>query len=530
MINHHHYKLKNKQMKNLIFKPICVALILAIALSSCTKDLAELNKNPNAYEKVNANFLFTKAQLGAIGLNPGANRFTNMQMLQQEATYSEVTAPGDKYFAEGAVRGNWAAYSTCLNQVQLVIDETRKDPTGINKLAAARIWRVYIFHQLTDLYGDIPYSEAMKGIDGKYQPKYDLQSDIYKNMFKELEESIASFDASKPTFASSDLFYDGNTVKWKKFGYSMMLRLGMRLTKIDAALAKTWVEKAIAGGPIVDDADLARAPYADGGLLSNRNPFSEHHRVLDYVDGQNPLNVQGSKIAQTFIDHLKGNSTTTKDPRLNVISVLWVKQPSGVYIADTATALQRGMKNARFNGYPADFETYSEPNPSTVMRYDAPVIVLGAAEVHFLLAEASIRGWYAGNASTSYNNGVTSAMKQWSLYGSGGAISSDKVTTYLKYNPFLTAGTFNQKLEQISTQRWVLGYLDQIENFANWRRTGYPALIPTNYPGNITGGRIPRRYIVPESEETLNRENFLAAKARQSGDNTLLSRVWWDKE
>jgi hypothetical protein len=230
MINHHHYKLKNKQMKNLIFKPICVALILAIALSSCTKDLAELNKNPNAYEKVNANFLFTKAQLGAIGLNPSANRFMNMQMLQQEATYSEVTAPGDKYFAEGAVRGNWAAYSSCLNQVQLVIDETRKDPTGINKLAAARIWRVYIIHQLTDLYGDIPYSEAMKGIDGKYQPKYDLQSDIYKDMFKELEESIASFDASKPTFASSDLFYDGNTVKWKKFGYSMMLRLGMRLT------------------------------------------------------------------------------------------------------------------------------------------------------------------------------------------------------------------------------------------------------------------------------------------------------------
>ncbi|MBC7760183.1 MAG: SusD/RagB family nutrient-binding outer membrane lipoprotein [Phormidesmis sp. FL-bin-119] len=517
-------------MRNLSLKSIFSALVLVATLSSCTKELAELNKNPNAFESVNPQFLFTKAQLGAIGQNPGGNRFNIMQQLQQEATYSEVTAPGDKYFAEGNVRGNWAAFSGCLSQIQLIINEVKKDPASINKLAAARIWRVYINHQLTDLYGDIPYSEALKGLDGSYQPKYDLQVDIYKDMFKELEESAISFDASKTTFGTSDLFYDGNTIKWKKFAYSLMLRLGMRLTKIDPVLARTWVEKAIAGGPILDAADLARAPYADGGLASNRNPFSEHMRILDYVDGQNPLNVQGSKISQRFINHLKGNSTTTKDPRLNVIAVLWVKQPAGGYIADTATALQKGMRNAQFNGYPADFETYSEPNPNTVMRYDAPVLVITPAEVHFLLAEASIRGWYSGNAATSYSNGVRAAMAQWSLYGAGGAITTDKVNAYLVNNPFNSTGTFDDRLDQISTQKWVLGYLDQIENFANWRRTGFPVLIPTNYPGNLTGGRIPRRFIVPESEETLNRANFLAAKARQSGDNTLLSRVWWDKE
>src|SRR5690606_7713140 len=129
---------------------------------------------------------------------------------------------------------------------------------------------------------------------------------------------------------------------------------GLRLTKVDPALAKTWVEKVIAGGPVLEYADLTRAPYADGGLASNRNPFSEQMRVLDYVDGQNPLNVQGYKLAKTFIDHLKGNSTTTKDPRLNVIAILWVKQSSGAYVADTATALQKGMKNALYNAYPPD--------------------------------------------------------------------------------------------------------------------------------------------------------------------------------
>lgn len=509
---------------------VIIAIALVTILSSCTEDLAELNINPNASEAVNPPFLFTNAQLGAVGLNPNGNRFNIMQQMQQEATYSEVTAPGDKYFAEGWVRNNWSAYSGCLNHIELVIQSVKEDPESINKLAAARIWRVYIYHQLTDLYGDIPYSEANKGLEGSYQPKYDLQENIYKDMFKELEESAKAFDESKPTFGTSDLFYDGNTTKWKKFAYSLMLRLGMRLTEVNPALAKTWVEKAIAGGPITEDADLAKVTYADGGLISNRNPFSEQMRVLDYVDGQNPLNVQGSKLSKRFIDHLKGNSTTTKDPRLNVIAVLWVKQPSGKYVADTATALQRGMQNAEFNGYPADFETYSEPNPETVMRYEAPVLVMTPAEVHFLLAEAAIRGWYSGSAATSYQSGVSAAMRQWELYGSGGVISTDKINDYLVNNPFKAAGTFNEQLEQISTQKWVLFYLDQIENFSNWRRTGYPTLIPTNYPGNITGGQIPRRFIVPEREETLNRENFLEAKARQSGDNTLLSRVWWDKE
>lgn len=516
-------------MKTKNFKYICVAALLATIATSCTKDLAKLNENPNGYAVANPLFLFTKSQLTTLAMSPNVRRFNLNQQMQQEATYSEVTAPGDKYFAEGYVREHWASYNGPVTQIDLVIANT-KDAESINKLAAARIWRVYIYHQLTDVYGDIPYTEASKASEGKYNPKYDLQVDIYKDMFKELEEAANSFNAAKPVYGNADLLYSGNVNQWKKFAYSMMMRLGMRLTKIDPALAEIWVKKGIAGGPILEDADMAKVPYADGGLASNRNPLSDQMRVLDYVDPQNPLNVQGSKLSKTFIEHLKGNGTTTKDPRLNVISVLWVKQPSGVYVADTATAVQRGMQNALYKAYPADFETYSEPNPTTVMRYDAPIIVMSPAESHFLIAEAALRGWSTTSATTSYQNGVRAAMRQWSLFGTGGAISTAQINTYLNYNPFKAAGTFNERLEQISVQRWVLGYLDQIEMFSNWRRTGYPALIPTNYPGNITGGKIPRRFIVPDSEEQLNRENFTAAKTRQSGANTLLSRVWWDKE
>ncbi len=219
-------------MESKCFGQIIVFGVLAVLLSSCSKKLAELNKNPNAYESVNPQFLFTKAQLTEVGLNPNGNRFNLMQQLQQEATYSEVTAPGDKYFAEGYVRNSWTAYSTSLSQIQQVIGNVM-DPESINKLSISRIWKVYIVHHLTDLYGDVPYSEAGKGRDGQYQPKYDLQSDIYKDMFKELDEAAKAFNPAKPTFGTSDLFYDGNTAKWQKFAYSLMLRLAMRLTKID---------------------------------------------------------------------------------------------------------------------------------------------------------------------------------------------------------------------------------------------------------------------------------------------------------
>lgn len=524
-------------MKAKYIKTILYIIGFAFILPSCTETLSELNENPNAYQRVNPDFLFTNSMLEAVYPNMSSKnnfgaliRFNLMASLQQEATYSLLTAPGDKYLSEGYGSYLWNSYPRSVRQIEDVIQNVKDDPNLSNKLAIARIWRVYMFHRLTDIFGDIPYFEAGKGLEGQYQPTFDKQSDIYPDMLKVLEESANLLDPSKPTFGTGDLFYGGNPSQWKKFAYSLMLRLGMRLTKVDLNSAESWVKKAIAGGPIIDDVDLAKIEYYDGSLASNRNPLSAQWLELDYVNPQDPNNVQGCKISKRFIDQLKGNSTTTKDPRLNVISVLWVKQPSGLYVKDTSTALQKGMENAKYDSYPADYETFSEPNPNTVMSYSAPICVMTPAEVNFLLAEAAIRGWYSGSVSDAYSNGVKAAMRQWSLYGNEGVISQSKIDNYIANNPFNTGGTFDEQLEQISTQKWILFYVDQVENFANWRRTGYPTLIPTNYPGNLTGGRIPRRLIVPESEELYNNENFIDAKTRQSGNNTLLSRVWWDVE
>lgn len=128
---------------------------------------------------------------------------------------------------------------------------------------------MYLYHRITDLYGDIPYTEAAKAYTDKiFLPKYDSQELIYKDMLKELDEAASALDAAKIGFGKADLIYNGDIVKWKKFAYSLMLRLGLRLTKVDVNLSKDWVTKAINGGVILNSADNAIMKYTDGRMIS----------------------------------------------------------------------------------------------------------------------------------------------------------------------------------------------------------------------------------------------------------------------
>ncbi|UBM59389.1 SusD/RagB family nutrient-binding outer membrane lipoprotein [Marinilongibacter aquaticus] len=515
-------------MKSFINK-IVYTVPLLFLLASCDKGFEEMNVDPNKYSEVIPEYMFTNAQLNTVNVNfVGAAYLTIGGSMQHFATYKEVPAAGDKYFNYGYSTGNWNAFSAAVTQISLVIEAVADDPTKVNQLAAARIWKAFLFHRLTDLYGDIPYTETAKALSEKnYTPKYDTQEFIYGDMLNELEESIASFDDSQNTFGNADLLYNGDIAKWKKFAYSLMLRLGMRLTEVDAAMAQTWVQKAIAGGVILEDADRAVIEYVDGSQTASRNFIASGLLSTDYITPGGD-NVEGGKLAQTLVDHLKN----TGDPRLNVISIVWVPSSDGSsFVADTTTALQKGMPNAAYNNLPAEFNSFSEPNPNTLLKFNAPYIVFSNAETNLLLTEATLRGWYNEvPASTTYANAVSAGMRQWALFGAGGEISEAKINAYLAANPYLTSGGFDAQMEQIQTQKWVSLFLeDEYEIFSNWRRTGYPNLVPTNYPGNLTGGKIPTRFVIPDSEETYNADNFYEARSRQGGTNTLSSIVWWDK-
>lgn len=231
-------------MKNLIQK-ILFAAPLALMLPSCDNGFVEMNKDPNKSSEVVPGFLFTKAQLDAVSVNyTGAAYLTIGQSMQHFATCKEVPAAGDKYFNYGYSTGNWGAYTGAVIELAQVIEAVSVNPADVNKLSVARIWKAYLFHRLTDLYGDIPYFDAGKALaDKNYAPKYDTQQVIYADMLKELDEAAKAFDTTKPTFANADLIYGGDVTKWKKFAYSLMLRLGMRLTQVDPTMAKNMGRK-----------------------------------------------------------------------------------------------------------------------------------------------------------------------------------------------------------------------------------------------------------------------------------------------
>ena len=219
------------------------------------------------------------------------------------------------------------------------------------------------------------------------------------------------------------------------------------------------------------------------------------------------------------MDFLKGGN----DPRLPILAQ---RRSDGSTAFDDLKGFPNGLDGNMLLDLTGEENTnaYAEPNRNIITGVDAPMFFQTYAEVAFMLAEAAHRwGLAGGNAETHYNNGVRAAMKYLEMYGPAAAIDDSAIDTYLADNPF----DRNNAIEQIATQYWAATFLNEYETFANWRRVGYPMLVPTNYPGNVTNGTIPRRLTYPTSEASSNTENYNAAVAAQ-GPDELTTRVWWD--
>lgn len=285
--------------------------------------------------------------------------------------------------------------------------------------------------------------------------------------------------------------------------------------------------------------DIAYIKYAN--ITNQMNP-----RITVMINGDFTSpggdNVEGSKWSAKFIDHLKN----TNDPRLPVISVVW-QGTASPYTPNNTPSVQRGMINGSLNSRPTDFGTYSEPSLLYIDR-GSPIITMGPAEAYLHIAEADLRGWNTGGitAQAAYNNGVRAAMAQWALWPSvaphSGVITAAQADAYLTANPYLSGGTFAQQLEQISTQKWVSMLGDDYEVYSNWRRTKYPVFNYANwtapngskvsYPGNVTAGKMWRRFSLPVAERNVNPDNYFEAIKRQGFTedqvDLLQGRMWWD--
>ncbi len=534
-------------MKYLSKKILICGLLAGGLFTACNKsDLTDLNNNPQALSSINLNFIFTTAELGAAsGGAAGDNRYidwrTNIGMasyaIQQLATISNIS-PGNTYThnPETAAAPFEFIYGDELKNLGIVLKESGPGGFGDgqynNTRQAARILRAFLFERLTDYYGSVPYSEALQADAGVFFPKYDKQKDIYADLFKELDEATAAFGAADGAFSSADLYFKGDISKWKKFGYSLMLRMAMRLSEVDVSSTNTYVAKAVAGGVFTSSDDNVLVQMAVGpSQWVDQNGIS---RAFYPGDGGQP-----TFMSKTFIDWLKGPnkaSTTDDDPRLMVLSAgigSWTVN-GGVSTwtpTDVNPLNQKGMPNG------ADFTilqtmennpnlnidaTYSKINPA-LLDLDDPYMLMNYGEVELMLAEASERGFgglTAATAAAHYIAGVKASMQMYTIYDPSLAISDAVVAAYLASHPY---GVAKPALEMIGDQYWANHFLNWWEAWSNWRRTTYPTLTPVNYPGNVTNGTIPQRLVYPTAESGGN--PGYASGSTKPDDYT--TKLWW---
>ncbi len=503
-------------------KVITAILIIFFGASSCDNGFEELNENPNAVRELDPGSKFSNVILRSAGdgfENLRANLIYSSTMIQHMSATGGIWA-GDKYLYNAEWSGAWfqRGYNDMVKIIEDIIFQLETDPENRyseEMLAIARIQRVFIYHRITDLYGDIPYSEAGKGfIDKNFRPVYDPQSEIYADMLNELAEATAALGTGESQFGEADILFGGNQEKWKRFGNSLMLRLGLRLIKVDPAASQQWVQRAIDGGVMQSNDDIAFVEHKDGPDGINRNG-----------NGQGFNEDEGIRLSDTFINALAG------DPRLRIYAALPNDDEDRETSGSNDPALQRGLPNGldatTVLGIPGgdDLNNFSEPNRNLITGQDAPYFFQSYAEVEFMLAEADIRwGIAGGDPATHYEAGIRAAMRQMDMYDiEDESITDMEIANFLTANPFDAANG----LEQVNTQYWIVTFLNDIESFANWRRTGFPVLTPVNYPGNDSNGQIPRRLRYFEREQTTNPQNYQAVIARQ-GPDRFTTRVWWD--
>jgi hypothetical protein len=529
-------------MKKFSIKLLWTA-ILAFTMIACTEGFEEFNKNPHALNDLDPGVQLTTVLLDLSGNREEVWRYdlgiTSPKM--QHLAGSWWTQHGGQYRV--VERSHWFSkwetqYPREVKNIVDLVERTRGVEEHHNTHQAARIIRVYVFSRLTDLYGDIPYSEAGMGyFKGILQPRYDRQQDIYNDFFKELGEAVAALDATKGA-VRGDLLFNGNVDRWKRFGNSLRLRLGFRLTKVDAARAQTEVTAALTAGVMTSNADIAmirHAPFSfQGGGLENRgNGRSQVFQASD--------NSEGYRLTRTLVDFMKNSS----DPRLTRFGGTYLGIVGGVYGRDITRYLQMGMEPGAMwwnlwadHGYvtiaPGDSVLVSHVNkfmhPSRyVAALDAPFFHLTFAEVELLRAEAIIRGWASGNAAATFHSALRAACLHTNHYPGAPPMTEDEITDFITANPFPVG--FANQMEAIHNQMWVNFFLNGAEAFANWRRTGFPSLVPfttLQWYTSGTGGVIPRRFFYPEFEAINNPVNFREAVDRMGGTDSWLTRVWWD--
>jgi len=494
-------------MKKSIYK--LLSLVLAVAFFiSCTKmeDFGETNTNPAATNTPNTAALLTNV-LSGVGAFAALNGPALYCQYFAETQYPDFSC----YSANLA--SPMGTYSASLYDLQNIIltntDEKTKGAAALNganenQIAIARILKAYTYWVITDRWGDVPYTDALKGDPNV---KYDDQETIYKDMIKELTEAGSQFVTGAAI--KGDIAYNGDVAKWKKLANSLRMLMALRLSKVypgASDYAATEFKSALADGAghIATNADNFQLNYPGGNF---RNPF------YNMYDGRKDY---GESATLTTLV-----GTLTGDSRLSVFGAT----------STGATSIQGvpyGYKRETVTAWTSTNPNYAYVFAPAYRKETSPLFIVKAASVLLARAEAADRGWTSESANTEtlYASGITASFEQWGLVAPDASYFSGP-------NVDLTAafGT-GANVSKIAVQQYVSYFPDGVQGWSNWRRTGVPALLPapdaTNDPKEI-----PRRYMYGTTDYSLTKVGVEAAIAKilPSGTGDKMNgRVWWDKQ
>jgi hypothetical protein len=495
--------------KYIIITSLCI-------LNSCGSDFGDLNVDPNNPQEVPPESILT-----GVEKNLADNTIANITGLLLAQSWAANNYTGFTRYdirnetLNGLLQTMYSGALEDLSDIEAII----KAKPGLNpaedknKIAIAKILRVYTLQFVTDVFGPVPYKEALRGAINK-TPAYESQEDIYMGLIDELHQALNQINLAEGSFAGADIVYGGDMMKWSRFGNALLMRIAIRLSDVAPSIAQQEFEFA-ASKSFADNSDNACFQY----LVSPPNNFQLHQQRVERGDADFGL----SKL---LIDN---TLKVYNDPRLLVWADERVK--GGGYFGRPY-----GQSDGNAAGdYP---ENYSQPSGSfkvikginrfnafDIIRPDALSCFLGYAEVCFMLAEAKERNWNVpGTAQEWYNKGIAASMNEWGIADQV-AIDSYLNQTSVDYNT--APGDWKQK---IGVQKWLALFMQGFQAWIEWRRLDFIKLqLPVDgVLGDIGNHVAPVRLVYPSDELSLNASNYEQAIILLGGPDKLSTRVWWD--
>jgi len=477
---------------NKLIKNIALLICISVFISSCeTIDYGDTNDNPNGPTSPVTSQLFTSALTWVPVITVDEVSILYMQHITQgqypgSSRYETLTSNYNGWYT-GPIQN--------LNEV-IKINEGASAAAALaygateNQLASAKILRAFYLQYMTDSWGYLPWSEAFQGVENT-QVAFDSQESIYNFMFAEVDAALAMIsNGAGPT---GDFMFGGDMDMWAALGNNLKATMALRISDVNASLAKTKFEQAAASGMLVlDNADNLEFNYGTDST-SDSPWYGNFETREDYI------------LSRTMVENLRSNL----DPRL--FEMAEEARDSVFPTPNFPGGIDAGYVGAPNGAVNGNVPSYSFIDSDIIYEFDFPSAIYSAAQMRFALAEAALKGWtVTGDAATHYNAGVQASMDYW-------GVDSADAAAYIAAHPYTG-------IADIAYEKWVALYLNGPEAWAEWRRLDAPFLPPSIY---AAVQQIPTRDAYDPSVEANNAANYAAVVAAQGPDD-IYTKLWWD--